>query len=97
MSCPRCGSEMSTVDAEARCLASGALIDATTTRLLANCFVTRTSEPSRAQTSIKFCGSWFCPGCGSPMHVSDAGVECIHCARMLNEFLYRLIEFNPHP
>jgi rubrerythrin len=42
-------------------------------------------------------GSWFCPACGVEAEVGPDFVRCPTCTRALNEFLYEIVEYHPHP
>jgi hypothetical protein len=64
---------------------------------LRECFVD--SRRNRSATPLRFDvgGRWFCPACAVEMTTGHRSVTCPTCHRSLNEFIYPLVEFNPHP
>jgi hypothetical protein len=96
--CPRCGASVAQSPAgDFFCDGTGAALSAHTARALVETFIERSREPSVAPLMFSPGGSWWCPGCGVSMAVDSNSVRCPQCQRCLNEFVYPLVEFNPHP
>jgi len=54
------------------------------------------SVPYPAEANPSNEASWFCPGCGVKMDVSDGSVTCPECHRSLNPFIRQLTELYFH-
>jgi rubrerythrin len=39
---------------------------------------------------------WYCPGCGVAIERRDKPLQCPECGRLMDDFVYELIEFHPH-
>ena len=61
------------------------------------CFIDGRRAPDSTPLHFAVGGGWFCPRCGVQMETVDGSISCPTCHRRLNEFVYRLVEFNPHP
>lgn len=56
----------------------------------------RKTRSSQRRLSFNTNCDWYCPGCNAPMIANDGSVICPDCGGLLNDFVYRLIEFHPH-
>lgn len=98
MFCPFCGSETTLGERDERCCTrTGALFSFEVSAGLFECFVERSREPRTAASAYRMGGTWFCPGCGDSMSVTEHHVRCARCELSLDEFVHQLVEFNPHP
>jgi hypothetical protein len=64
---------------------------------LTNSFLLNTRSPRSERLPFEVGGSWFCPGCGTPMREHPPGdVRCTRCGLPINEFVHSLVEFCAH-
>jgi uncharacterized Zn finger protein (UPF0148 family) len=96
MYCPFCGGVTSfAATGYAEC-PTGAVLSEHVAVALHDAFVAKSRLPSQATLPFRVGGTWFCPGCGCSMRALDGAVRCASCDRYLNEFIYELVELNPH-
>lgn len=94
MYCPRCGEALAAADqGESRCVKTDARISSEMTRVLRDRFVFGRTQQSRHTSRLDAGAVWFCPGCGTQLR---DGV-CEQCSASLDDLVYPLVEFNPHP
>lgn len=98
MYCTRCGAEIEqTTAGDFVCAKTGAYLSGALAVSLTECFVESKRAPASEPLSFATGGAWYCPACGVSMTVGPHVVSCPQCRLCLNEFVYPLTEFNPHP
>jgi uncharacterized Zn finger protein (UPF0148 family) len=98
MYCPTCGAELRRAErGELACSRTGALLSQSISTALSESFVEDKRTPSSEPLRYAIGRRWHCPACGVSMSHDDGSVQCPNCKRCLNEFIYEIIEFNPHP
>lgn len=63
---------------------------------LEQCFIEKSAPTSSASLETLREESWFCPGCGVKMNISNGVVMCPQCHQSLNQFIRQLTELYVH-
>lgn len=79
------------------CESTGNLFSVRIMARLKSTFGASVGVQSSATLSHSVGGNWYCPRCAVKMAERPAGnFTCPECTGALNEFVYELIELNPH-
>ena len=96
MYCPRCGDVMDDSGPTLTCHRGQMPLSEMMDLDLRAAFTGGGWPPPAEPLTRPWGGSWYCPHCGVENVEAGGFVTCPQCGRQLNNYLYPLLEFNPH-
>lgn len=96
MFCPRCGDEMILNKNELYCRKGNMYLSQRMFDKLTETFILKIHQPKNHHLLRGLDSQWFCPKHGEQMINKNGYTRCPICDLSISEFIYELIQFNPH-
>lgn len=96
MYCPKCGDEMIAGQKSMKCESGEMELAPALFEGLQETFITCSKDPDFKKFTFRVGGAWYCPADATKMTEENGVIGCPNCGKIINSFLFSLIERHPH-